>query len=90
MAKYCPKHDITGDECWCCEEEEINKSGLREQKYSDPVFLQKRGGGSLGAHQANSVIAKFSKLSPQQVDRLIELLNKESGGAREAVPVATD
>lgn len=79
MAKHCQKHDITGDECWCCEEAELNsQEGARDRAYSDPDFLARRGGKGMHAQVAmSSAMQKISKLSPEHLDNLIALA---SGG----------
>lgn len=86
--KYCPKHDIHGEQCWCCEEEGINAKGPehRAKMYNDPQFLARRGGTSAAAQfQANAVVAKLSQLSAEQLDRLLTLA---TGGAVQVTPVA--
>jgi hypothetical protein len=80
--KYCPKHDIHGDVCWCCEEQEINAKGPehRAKMYRDPAFLQKRGGSNAAVQaQSNAVVARLSQLDPDQLERLISFAT--SGGA---------
>lgn len=87
MAKHCAKHDITGDECWCCEEEKLIADGTRDAAYSDPQFLAKRGGE--GAHkqiQMSSTLSKLSQLSPEHLDNLIALA--QGGAGRRQVVVA--
>jgi hypothetical protein len=76
MAKYCAKHDIHGDVCWCCEEAEINAKGAahRDKMYRDPAFLTKRGGANAAVQQqTNAVVSRLAALDPDQLDRLINL-----------------
>lgn len=74
MAKHCPKHDITGDECWCCEEEKINaEPGAREAAYRDPEFLAKRGGAGLKQVIVSQAMNRLAQLKPEELDNLIAL-----------------
>lgn len=87
--KYCPKHDIHGETCWCCEEQEINAKGAahREKMYRDPQFLQKRGGANVAMQQVqNAVMAKLAQLSPEQLDNLLAFA--QGGGPLAVSPVA--
>lgn len=74
MATYCAKHDIHGEHCWCCEEQEINAKGAehRAKMYRDPQFLQKRGGSNAAAQaQQSAVVSRLSALSPEALERLL-------------------
>lgn len=87
--KFCPKHDIHGEVCWCCEEEEINAKGAdhRAKMYRDPQFLTRRGGSNSAVQfQHNAVVAKLAALTPEALDRLLAI----AGGANPntVVPIA--
>lgn len=87
--KYCPKHDIHAENCWCCEEAEINAKGPahREKMYRDPNFLTKRGGANAAVQQQhNAVVARLAALSPEQLDRFMAMI--EGGPALAVNPVA--
>jgi hypothetical protein len=87
MANHCAKHDITGPECWCCEEEKLNATpGARELAYSDPAFLAKRGGAKAADVQQSKILNRLSQLTPEQLDRLIAVAG--AGGAAPSKPAA--
>jgi hypothetical protein len=75
MAEHCPKHDITGAPCWCCEEQELNKKGpeAREAAYSDPEFLAKRGGADVKAVVVSKAMNRLAQLKPEALENLIAL-----------------
>lgn len=80
--KYCPKHDIHAENCWCCEEAEINAKGPahREKMYRDPNFLTKRGGANAAIQQAHTaVVARLAALSPEQLDRFMAMIEGSTG-----------
>ena len=70
MAKHCGKHDITGDECWCCEEEAMTAED-RVRNYQDPAFLAKRGGIGKGQVLMSHAMNRLSQLTPEQIDLLL-------------------
>ena len=75
MATHCAKHDITGPECWCCEEEEINakRADHRELMYSSPEFLAKRGGADAKQVHLSKAMSRLSQLKPEHLENLIAL-----------------
>jgi len=74
MAKICGKHDVVGDECWCCEEEKLNATpGAREKAYKDAAFLKKRGGLDASAAIHAQVLGKLAQLTPEQIDSLLRM-----------------
>ena len=86
MAKICGKHDVLGDECWCCEEEKLNATpGAREKAYKDPAFLKKRGGLDAGQAMHAAVLGKLAQLNPEQIDKLVAML----GGVQPSAPAAS-
>jgi hypothetical protein len=80
MPKHCAKHDITGDACWNCEEQELNAKGAaaREEAYSDPVFLAKRGGADTRTVVQSKALHQLSQLSPEHLENLIALAKQPS------------
>ena len=90
MAKICAKHDVIGDECWCCEEEKLNATpGARAKAYSDPAFLQKRGGLSAATALQATVVGKLSQLSPEALDKLLALAGVAPAAAASSGSTAT-
>jgi hypothetical protein len=80
MATHCAKHDITGAECWCCEEEKINATpGARAKAYQDPEFLRKRGGLDARTAQTSKVLNALSQLTPEQLERLLSVAGAQAG-----------
>jgi hypothetical protein len=74
MAKHCAKHDITGDECWNCEEQKLNADpAAREAAYSDPEFLAKRGGADHKTVIMSKTMNRLSQLKPEHLENLIAL-----------------
>jgi hypothetical protein len=74
--EHCPKHDITypqGGQCWCCEEQELHKTGKHAAAYRDPHFLLKRGGAPIHQTTVNAAVARLSQLSDEQLERLMAL-----------------
>ena len=83
-AKHCPKHDITGAECWCCEEEAMSPE-QREAAYQDHAFLAKRGGASSTQVQQSHAMHVLAQLSPEHLANLVELARQGDGAARRVI-----
>jgi hypothetical protein len=80
MAKHCGKHDIIGDECWCCEEQAMSAED-RVAAYQDPAFLAKRGGADRNRVLISHAMNRLSQLTPEQIDRLMAVAGVTPGGA---------
>jgi hypothetical protein len=88
MAKHCPIHDITGEDCWNCEEAAMTAED-RVRNYQDPMFLQKRGGADRNRVMISHAMNRLSQLTPEQIDQLLASAGIHAGVAGAARPGRT-